>query len=664
VSGRARLAGLAVAASLAAACGREEPAPDGARGPPGGVFTVTGGWRAGGDDPLPPTARRDLAQGLRDDLAALRHAGDGQGRVRLVLAEGDDGSVQARATRSWTLEFEAVAPGVQPGGVVFFQAPPFWGWSDPQVDDPDAPGFTTLQGPPGLELDAFTADRGLLAMRLAGRGLQPGEVVRLVYGAGPAGARADSWADRESRFRFAVDADGDGVRELLDEAPAVAVLPGPPAGLVLHLDSSVRPGGRARLSLAVLDRDANAGPGFSGTVALDYDSGLQGPATLELRAGDGACAELELAVVSPGLWRVRATSDGLAAAESNPLQASEAGRRILWADLHGHSGLSDGTGSPEDWWAYARRVAGLDAAALTDHDHWGQPFLDAAPALWERLHAAALAAHEDGRFVALVAYEWTNWLHGHRHVVSFEDRLPLLSSVDPAHESPRQLWDALAGRDVLTFAHHSAGGPVATNWSFAPDPRLEPVTEVTSVHGSSEAHDSPLRIYDFTPGNSVRDALAAGYRLGFIGSGDGHDGHAGLSHLASPAGTGGLAAILAEDCTRAAVLEALRSRRCYATSGPRIVLRAALDGQPMGSEVAPGTRTLVVYAAGAAALERLVLVRGGGPAEVLDAGGEPELSAAFTLADLRPGEFAYVRVEQQDGHAAWSSPFFVGPPGP
>ncbi|MBM3985985.1 MAG: DUF3604 domain-containing protein [Planctomycetes bacterium] len=572
--------------------------------------------------------------------------------------------MQARALRSWTLEFEAVDPGVQEGGMVFFQAPPFWGWSDPQVDDPQAPGFTTLQGPPGLELDAFTADRGLLAMRLVGRGLLPGEVLRLEYGAGGVGARADSWADRESRFRFAVDADGDGVRELLDDAPAVEVRPGPPAGLVLHLDSSGQPGAGVRLVLAVLDQDANAGPAFAGPITLEYDAGLQGPASVELAAAEGGCADLQLQVLSPGLWRVRARAAGLPAAESNPLQASEAGRRILWADLHGHSGLSDGTGSPEDWWAYARRVAGLDVAALTDHDHWGQPFLDAAPALWERLHDAAHAAHQEGRFVALIAYEWTSWIHGHRHVVSFEDRLPLLSSLDPAHESPRQLWDALAGRDVLTFAHHSAGGPVATNWSFAPDPRLEPVTEVSSVHGSSEAHDSPLRIYDFLPGNSVRDALSAGYRLGFIGSGDGHDGHAGLAHLSSPAGTGGLAAILAEDCTRAAVLEALRARRCYATSGPRIVLRAALDGQPMGSEVAPGTRTLVTYAAGTAPLARLVLVRGAQVADVLDAGGQAELSAAFTLPDLQPGEFAYLRVEQQDGHVAWSSPFFIGPAGP
>ncbi len=654
MSGRARAAVLAVA--VLGGCGPETP-----RTAPDAPVAAPPGWRPRGADPAPPTARLELAQGLREDLAAPRHPGDGAGRARLLLPEGDDGSVAVRGTRSWTLEFEAVAPGVSEGGMVFFQAPPFWGWSDPQVEDPHALGYTTLLGPPDLELDAFTADRGLLAIRLVDRGLQAGEVLRLVYGAGPPGARADAWADRESSFRFAVDADGDGVRALLEDAPVVRVLPGPPAEVLLHLDSSARPGSRARLALAVVDADANAGPAFAGEIALDYDAGLQGPAAITLGAADGGCAELDLLVLSPGLWRVRASAAGLAGGASNPLQASEAGRRILWADLHGHSGLSDGTGSPEDWWSYARRVAGLDVAALTDHDHWGQPFLDAAPPLWARLQDVARAAGEDGRFVALIAYEWTSWIHGHRHVVSFEDELPLLSSLDPAHETPRQLWDALAGRDVLTLAHHSAGGPVATNWSFEPDPRLEPVTEVSSVHGSSEAHDSPQRIYDFRPGNSVRDALLAGYRLGFVGSGDGHDGHPGLAHLRSPAGTGGLAAVLSEDCSRAAVLEALRARRCYATSGPRIVLRAALDGLPMGSEVQPGTRTLVVYVAGTAPLARLVLVRSAGLSDTLAADGQADVSAAFTLSELQPGEFVYVRVEQQDGHVAWCSPFFVGP---
>ena len=81
-------------------------------------------------------------------------------------------------------------------------------------------------------------------------------------------------------------------------------------------------------------------------------------------------------------------------------------------------------------------------------------------------------------------------------------------------QTPTQLWDQLRGKQAITLAHHSAGGPVATDWSFAPDPVLEPLTEIASAHGSSEAPDSPLPIYDPVAGQlgarSARARLQAG----------------------------------------------------------------------------------------------------------------------------------------------------------
>src|SRR3989339_2261472 len=41
---------------------------------------------------------------------------------------------------------------------------------------------------------------------------------------------------------------------------------------------------------------------------------------------------------------------------------------IYWGDVHGHSSLSDGKGSPDDYFTHARDVARLDFAILTDHD--------------------------------------------------------------------------------------------------------------------------------------------------------------------------------------------------------------------------------------------------------------------------------------------------------
>jgi hypothetical protein len=357
--------------------------------------------------------------------------------------------------------------------------------------------------------------------------------------------------------------------------------------------------------------------------------------------------------------RVRAEGPGGLRAESNPLRVAADAPRLLWGDLHGHSHFSDGTGTPEDYFRYARDVAGLDVAALTDHDHWGTPFLDETPALWARIEAATARFHEPGRFVTLLGYEWTSWLHGHRHVLWFADRGRIRSSLDEATDDPAELWASLRGEPAFTFAHHSAGEPVATNWRFAPDPELEPVTEVVSVHGSSESPEGPVPVAGGIQGNFVRDVIARGARLGFVGSGDSHDGHPGLAQLAGR--SGGLAALFAEQATREGVREALGARRCYATNGPRILLEAELGGRPMGSALPPGERILRARVTAPAPIAAVDLVRGTQASALrrFEPDAAPrELALEATVA-LARGEAPYLRVVQVDGGAAWSSPWFV-----
>ena len=374
---------------------------------------------------------------------------------------------------------------------------------------------------------------------------------------------------------------------------------------------------------------------------------LLGPSALELPGTVALSArgvgEVELGVEEPGVYRVRATA-GPIVAESNPLVVREGIPRILWGDLHGHSQFSDGTGTPDEYFWYARDVAALDVVALTDHDHWGMRFLDRSPDLWDAIREAGRRVDEPGRFIALEGYEWTNWLHGHRHVLYFEQGGEILSALDARYDTPAELWEGLAGIDAITIAHHSAGGPVATDWSFVPDPEVEPVTEIVSVHGSSEASDTPGRIYGAVPGNFVRDVLDRGLRFGFIGSGDSHDGHPGLAHLAAP--SGGLAAIFSEDLTRQGILGALRARRVYATNGPRIWLRFWLDDNPRFA------------VAGTAPIERLDVIRSGAVVESMPGEGRREWGGPLELEALSPGEYVYIRIVQEDGGVAWSSPAF------
>jgi len=608
---------------------------------------------------------------LREDAGRVPHPADGGGRAWLsdpgADLAADPGAepeaVTAGQSGQFTIAYEVGPLGIATGGAIFLQVSPFWGWSTPQVEAPDAPGYTEIEvSHEDMELRASTLDQQLLALEVTGRALEEGERVRMTFGAGVWGAEADRYAEKNSRFWIAVDGDGDGTRSFLLDSPGIDVLAGPAAQLQVTLPSIARPGETFRVTVAVLDALGSAGVSTTGEVIFDeLPPGLELPERVVLGVESGGSATLDAVAREPGVIRLHARGPGGLEAESNPLLVSATGPRILWGDLHGHSSLSDGTGTAEDYFRYARDVAALDVIALTDHDHWGIPPLSSTPENWEEIRRQVRRFHVPGRFVTLLGYEWTSWVHGHRHVLYFDDDGEVYSAVDPAYESPLQLWKALEGRPALTFAHHSAGGPIATNWTIPPDPVFEPVTEIVSVHGSSEALDSPGVIYDAVPGNFVRDVLDRGVRFGFIGSGDSHDGHPGLTQLAGS--SGGLAAILSEGHTREEVLEALRARRVYATNGPRIVLRTALGPHPMGSIVsAPEggiSQELFVSVIAVAPLERIDLIRSGRVVDSLEIDGLLEVTLHRDVEDLKAGEYLYVRVVQEDGGAAWSSPIFV-----
>ncbi len=649
---RRALAAALLAAAVLTGCERGEPPAARDPAPP--------------TRPGPPTARWDVVETMRAGVAAVPHSADGGGRARLVR-DPDQAPFAMRASRDrFRIVYEVGPLGIATRGSVQLQVSPFWDWSTPQVTDPDAPGFTEVRAEPSdIALRAETLDQQLLGIEVTGRPLVAGDRLEIVYGAGPARALTDRYAERSSRFWIAVDGDGDGVRAFLPDPPAIDVHPGPPAALLLTLPSVARPGEKVRAVLAAVDSAGDTGVAFAGdAVFVDPPAGLALPRTVHFDGSEGGRRAIEVVAREPGVYRLDVQAGELRA-RSNPLLVSAEGPRVLWGDLHGHSAFSDGTGLPEDYFVYARDVSALDVVALTDHDRWGiLPLVD-HPELWREIREQTRRFHAPGRFVTLLGFEWTSWIHGHRHVLYFDDDGPVIDSLAEATDTPTELWGALRDRRALTIPHHPAGGPIAIDWDVAPNPHFEPVAEIASIHGSSEAPDSPAVIHEPVAGHFARDALARGYRLGFIGSGDRHDGHPGAFTRDPP--EGGLAAILSDDRTREGVLRALRERRVYATNGARIVLRVALGSTPIGGVVplAPGAtlrETLYVRAIGSAPLERLELVRSGAVADAISLEGRDDAELASELSDLAPGEYVYVRVLQSDGGAAWSSPIYIGEP--
>jgi hypothetical protein len=653
-----RATGLATALLAAAlpGCDRATPAPTPDAPPPRRA--------AASPHPGPPTARWDVVETMRAGAAAARHPADGGGRARLVRDPGQAPFTTRASADRFRIVYEVGPLGIATGGSLQLQVSPFWGWSTPQVTDPDAPGYTEIHAIPNdIALRARTLDEQLLGIEVIGRALVAGDRIEIVYGAGPARAQTDRYAERGSRFWIAVDGDGDGVRAFLPDSPAIDVRPGTPAVLRVTVPSVARPGEAVRVVVAVLDAALDTGVSFAGdAVFVDPPVGLELPRSVHFDGSERGRRTVRAVAREPGTYRLEVAAGDLRA-RANPLLVSAQGPRVLWGDLHGHSALSDGTGTPEDYFTYARDVSALDVVALTDHDHWGIQPLAEHPELWREIRDETKRFHAPGGFVTLLGFEWTSWIHGHRHVLYFDDDGPVIDSLAEATDTPAELWNALGGRRAITIPHHPAGGPIAIDWDTAPDPRFEPDVEIVSIHGSSEAPDAPDVIHEPVPRHFARDALARGYRLGFLGSGDRHDGHPGA--FATAPAEGGLAAILSEERTREGVLRALRERRVYATNGARIVLRVALGGTPMGG-VLPLARderaheTLFVSITGSAPLQSVEVVRSGEIVDRVRLEGKLDVALSSELSDLSAGEYVYVRIVQSDGGAAWSSPIYVG----
>nr|MDO8114315.1 hypothetical protein [Candidatus Sigynarchaeota archaeon] len=273
--------------------------------------------------------------------------------------------------------------------------------------------------------------------------------------------------------------------------------------------------------------------------------------------------------------------------------------RVYWGDIHFHSILSDGSGNPEELYAYARDVALIDFAALTDHAEMFPRFgeYDLFD-VFKNYIATTNNYNRDGVFATLVALEWTpliqqvraNLCWQHMNVYFRGDDMPFFSTFD--HLTPDAVYSYLQQQGAgpfIAWTHHVTRGDYPSDFGFYNE-NINTMVEIYSCHGSGEFQDG-LNLYPMVhgisasnPGYSVNDALKMGRKVGIMSSSDGHDGHPGHDLLHTNARAlnqypytysayrygvtlpGGLTGLLAPNLTRASTFDALQSRSAYATT--------------------------------------------------------------------------------------------------
>lgn len=231
---------------------------------------------------------------------------------------------------------------------------------------------------------------------------------------------------------------------------------------------------------------------------------------------------------------------------------------FFYGNLHSHTAYSDGTGSPEDVYKWARDVIGYDFYAITDHAEL------LTEKEWVDIGDKTKEFNEDGRFVPIRGFEYTNYLLGHINIFN-------TSSYRGVFSAPRlrgiYRWIESQPHALAELNH--PGSPLGAFGKLTiPETIKDQVFGMETGNGYNR-NSSNL----FIPFYNL--ALHAGYYLAPLYNMD--------NHILDENGC--RTVIIAPELTRDSLLEALHARRVYAVDNPSAKVAFKCNGAWMGSRI-------------------------------------------------------------------------------
>jgi hypothetical protein len=391
----------------------------------------------------------------------------------------------------------------------------------------------------------------------------------------------------------------------------------------------------------------------------------------------------------PGVYRLKLRN--LKTGEtftSSPIKCfAEETHQLFWGLLHGESEKYDTSEDIEPCLRHLRDERALNFFSTSNIEN-----ADETPnSLWKHISGCVAQFNEEDRFVSLLGFQWQGEPEeeGLRQFIYSKDNKPLARKKDSKSNMLKKIYRTHSPKDLLSI-------PMFTGTSLSPfnfeefNPEFERVVEIYNAWGSSECtakQGNPFPIQSkrkqgaktYEPGTLLA-ALGAGHRFGFVAGG--LDDRGAFEHLLDedqPQYAPGLTAILADTFTRDGLISALQHRKCYATTGVRTILGFELAGHHMGSELSltakPGlafNRHLSGFVVGTAPISKIEIIRCGKVLETISgASGSEVLDYSYDDMDKldkislaaganeHPFVYYYVRVTQEDGNVAWSSPIWI-----
>jgi len=339
-----------------------------------------------------------------------------------------------------------------------------------------------------------------------------------------------------------------------------------------------------------------------------------------------------------------------------PAAVRASGYEHYFGDVHAHTAVSDGSGTPAGAF-WSARASGLDFFVVTDH----ATMISAKE--WRETAAAAAAATEAGGFAALTGFE-LNWYYDHVNVLAVPSHLTPGAVPHARMASAADYEDVVASIPgaIGQFNHPRWGEWSTPAWTMGGDdfedfdyctPARDAAMELIEVYN----HDCLLDYHSSYESSYVK-CLDKGWHVMPSAGGDTHSIVWDNALLPYEYRT----VLLAGELTPVALSEAMKAHRGYATVYRDLRISFSVDGAIMGSVVRAGTtHSVSVHVddpdilAVNDELRALELVGSGGVvlASVDVCGHAASWAGQVSEQD---SSWAYLRVTAADGVAAWTAP--------
>lgn len=360
-------------------------------------------------------------------------------------------------------------------------------------------------------------------------------------------------------------------------------------------------------------------------------------------------------------------------------------RQLFWGILHGESDRYDSTENIENCLRHIRDEKALNFFASSSFESQEETSNE----IWKQVTQNLAEFDEADRFTTFIGFQWQGLRHeeGLRHLIYGKDHKQLLRKKDAKSSSLKKIYKSYSPKELISIPSFTMAKGYEYDFKEY-DPLYERVAEIYNAWGSSECtkkegNKFPITSPDKsgiheTVDGSFQNALKKNCRFGFVAGGlDDRDFYAELYDSDQEQYSPGMTAIIAAEHSRAALMEALYNRSCYATTGERMILGLYIAGSPMGSEINTGlkrgllvNRHITGYAAGTTKLKTVEIVRNGVVVKTFTPDHysldfEFDDTAALSTVVINnkdqkpPFVYYYLRAQQEDGHMAWSSPIWI-----